>query len=222
MSTKIGLSEAIALYGPYPSDYPQTLAELKEANPETITHKLAKYLRAEAVDVSNRSEAHYINGPKDVLTLLRSGYVLHTWDRHWRSYYLDSDRQPELVAKVNKDGTVKNRAYNVVTTELLPKLDDIPKLAKSAKQTGVQPGWLVIYGGTPDVLTKPGVDKGLEKLVKNRHIFDICFWQAGDPVNDKQPTLWSIKATSGLTTSNLQVDFDQTVLEVVKSIGVHL
>ena len=191
-SQPVGLADAISQYGPYPNDHPQTLAELVDADPDTLTHPLAWWLRKQAVTVTNRSENHYINTPVDVLGLIRNGYVIHPIDKTWRSYALTADRQPELEQR-----DTNRMRYRVVTTKLLPKPDDLAVLG-TARTGDKKPAWLIVYAGTPDVLAKNGVEQGLSRIVATRDVVDIVFYY-----RDKEgtETFYSVRAGHGQVNS---------------------
>ena len=171
----------------WPEEYPQTLTELVEADSASLSDHRAKELRSQALDLVRSWEKHHISGPWDALQLLSSGYVLHTWENAWRSYALGSDRAAMMIPK---EGGASR--YLVKATKLLPQADELPALP-SGKGEARKPEWLVIYGGTPEVLSKPGVPQRLAKLLKSAPISDVVFY-AKDPT----PTLWSLRAGVGV------------------------
>lgn len=176
----------------YPEDHPQSLRELIDASPESITHELAWFLRKEGVEVRRSSERHYINGPEDAFTLLKNKYVLHPLTGRWSSYALSETRQVITVPH-QSGGSVPLRAH----TPIIPKAKDLPPLPRAHGKSTKQPGWLIIHGGTPDVLSKPGVARGLAHLQETVSVRDILFYSydknAGVP-----PTMWSVRAGKGL------------------------
>lgn len=162
MSDPTTLTEALRAWPqPYPADQPQTLAAIVDADPATVTHPLAWWLRRQAINVANRRDGHFINSPADVKDLISKGYVLHPWDNKWRSYALTDTRQPVLVTDDNG-----KKHYLVVTTPILPKPEELDTTYR----------WLVLYGGDTSILTKPGVAAGLGKLCRRRTVADICFY----------------------------------------------
>jgi hypothetical protein len=187
------LAQAIASFGSYPEDHPSTLRGLLDAEPDTITHPLAWFLRAQAVEVKRSAEQHYVNSPKDAFKLLRNGYVLHPWTGKWTSYALSGSRQ--VITVPHPRGGVTPL---LVHTPILPKHDDLLALPPGARNAAKQPAWLVIFGGTPDVLSKPGVAKGLNTLRRRAPVADVLFFDrdtdAGTP-----PTLWSLVAGVGMS-----------------------
>lgn len=185
------LAEAIASFGPYPEDHPQTLRDLLDADPETISHPLAWYLRAQAVEVKRSTEQHYINSPRDAFRLLRNGYMLHPWTGKWVAYALSGSRTV-LSVPHPRGGVTPLR----VRTPIIPKADDLPKLPRSADGRRT-PTWLVIYGGTPEVMSKPGVARGLASLRRRKPVADVLFFHK-DPTSGVAPTLWSLQAGVGL------------------------
>lgn len=193
MSDPRSLAEAITAFGSYPEDHPQTLRDLLEADPDTISHPLAWFLRAQAVEVKRSSEQHYINSPKDAFHLLRNGYVLHPWTGKWTSYALSAQRQVVYVPHA-RGGTTPLR----VNTPILPKFDALPALPAESRQTAKQPAWLVIFGGDPAVLSKPGVAKGLSTLRRRAPIADVLFFHK-DIETGTPPTLWSLVAGVGMS-----------------------
>lgn len=190
------LSEAIAQLGPYPIDHPQTLTDLLAADPESINHDLAWFLRKQVLNATRAGERHYVRGPGDVLNLLKNGYALHSWENTWVSYGLSADRQVILMND-DKGGMRSMRK----ATPLLPKSSDLPNFPASAKRGTKPPAWLVIYGGTPEVLEKDHVTAGLNALVRSVPVADICFY-ASDPEAGLPPTLWSVRARSGVSASS--------------------
>lgn len=200
------LVEALETLGPYPADHPQTLLELLDADPESLNHPLAWWLRGQAVEVRRSSEAHYIRSPKDALKLLKNGYVLHPWSGKWNAYALSENRQVIRVPHA-RGGTTPLRKV----TPIIPKAADLPTLPRGASRDGrstKSPAWLVIYGGTPDVMTKPGVARGLASLQARSPVADVLFFD-GDKRSGRPPTLWSVKAGHGI-----QVNGDPDGLEV--------
>lgn len=192
MSDPKTLAEAIASFGPYPEDHPQTLRGLLDADPDTIKHPLAWFLRAQGMDVRRSAEQHYINGPADALRLLRNGYVLHPWTGKWASYALSGSRTV-MHTPHPRGGNTPLR----VRTAIIPKHEDLPPLPRHGRDGQKSPAWLVIYGGTPEVLSKPGVARGLATLRRRAPVADVLFFHkdadAGIP-----PTLWSIQAGVGM------------------------
>lgn len=200
MSTPAGITEALQLWGSYPDDHPQTLADLREADPDTITHPLAWWLRHQTTDATNRSESHYITGLKDAFDCYHNKYVLHAWTKRWRAYALTANRQPMLNQHPGGTG------YKVVTTRLLPKPDDLPALPpvkRSNANSTRQPGWLVLYGGDPDILTKEHVETGLAKLIRTRPVLDVLFTGPSDGA----PTLYSLRNACGMNANDIGFDF---------------
>jgi len=201
--------------GTYPDDHPQTLAELIEADPGTITSPLAWELRHQAVSLTQRHEKHYITDPWQVLNLITKGYVLHPWTGAWKSYALSGDRQPILTP--SDTGTFR---YQAKATRLIPKADDLPALPRPERH-GKQPGWLLCYGGTPEVLSKPGVARGLASLASRVPVVDVVFYHV-DPDQNIAPTLWSVRAGCGMSGTSRHgataLPFpDTSVLEEVRS-----
>lgn len=193
MSDPRTLTEALAQFGSYPEDHPQTVAELVSAEPDTLSHPLAWFLRKQAIEATRSSERHYVNGPQDALRLLRNGYVLHPWEGSWVSYALTGDRQVALVPH-DKGGVRTLRK----ATRLIPKADDLPDLPHGATRGGKKAAWLVIYGGTPEVLSKPHVATGLATLRRRVPTADIVFYTC-DAAAGTPPTLWSVTAGCGVT-----------------------
>jgi hypothetical protein len=192
------LSDEIGKWGEYPLDHPQTLAELMDADPKTIQHPLARALRAMAVDLTNRSEKHYITGPWSVLELIAKGYVIHPWSDAWVCYALSGERQPILVPKKPKKGEASSTAQEYLrkATRLIPHAEDLPTLPHERGKR--ESAWLIVYGGTPEVLSKPGVAKGLTTLARKLPISDVVFYHS-DTETGTQPTLWSVRAGCGMS-----------------------
>lgn len=210
MAEKIyGLSEAFEKYGAYPKEYPQTLAELLDASPDSLKHPLAWWLRHQAVDVSNRSEAHYINTPADVAELIRKGYVIHPLDKAWKSYALSADRQP--ILQPNAKGSL---SYQTITTRIIPKPEDLAPLSSPSRSIR-KASWLLVYGGKPDVLAKPGVAPGLAKLARMKPIADVVFYHRN---NEGISSFWSVRAGTG-TQAGVVTGFDNHLHEQVVSIA---
>ena len=141
------------------------------------------------MQVTSTWEQHYVNSPWDVLELVVSGYVIHPWDGAWRTYALSADKQPILVP--SEKGRMRYLSHG---TRLLPKPDDLGPLPRRGDGTG-QSSWLVVYGGTPDVLSKNGVPQGLVRLGRTKPLSDIVFYSSGEGT---EPKLWSIKAGTGV------------------------
>lgn len=195
MSDPKTLAQAIASFGPYPEDHPQTLRALLDADPDTISHPLAWFLRSQAVEVKRSSEQHYVNSPHDAFRLLRNGYVLHPWTGKWVAYALTGSRTV-LHVPHPRGGVTPLR----VRTPIIPKVDDLPRLPKGTAEARRLPTWLVIYGGTPDVMSKPGVARGLATLRRRAPVADVLFFHK-DPDNGIPPTLWSLQAGVGMRES---------------------
>lgn len=205
------LTEAIALYGNLPEDHPQTLADLMSADPDQISHPLAQFLVGQAVALVRSHERHYVRTPEDVLRYLSNKQVLHEWEGAWVAYALSGDRQVVLVP----DSTGRVRSLRKAT-KLLPKFEDLPAIPASAHAKGKKPAWLIIYGGTPEVLSKPHVAQGLATLARRTGVADVCFYHS-DPDEGVQPSLWSLRGGCGATSSGLRLEFpDQQKVEEVK------
>lgn len=188
----------------WPATFPQTLAALVSADPEDVSGELAWALRHQAVDATHRQNSvHHVNGPTDVLDLITRGYVLHPWAGAWKTYALGTDRAPML--RPSDTGRV---SYVVKATRLIPKVDDLPPLPPGTGSS--LPLWLPIYGGSPDVLAKPGVAKGLATLARRVAVADVVFYHA-DAESGTAPTLWSVRAGAGISGASRafsqQVDF---------------
>lgn len=188
------LAQAIESFGSYPEDHPQTLKELLDADPDRITHPLAWFLRAQAVEVKRSAEQHYINSPKDAFRLLKNGYVLHPWTGKWVSYALSGHRQVIQVPH-ERGGVTPLRVH----TPIIPKHSDLPRLPSAGTSASAKPpAWLVIYGGDPQVLSKPGVARGLATLRRRAPIADVLFFDR-DKDGGRPPTLWSLVAGVGMS-----------------------
>lgn len=174
----------------YPEDHPQTLAALLDADPESIKEPVAWELRHQALGVARSWESHFVTSPWDVLELIVSGYVIHPWEKAWKSYALSSDRQPILVPSDKGSARYLSKA-----TKLLPKPSDLGPLPQgtSANRSAA---WLVVYGGSPEVLSRDGVIPGLVRLTRSVQVADIVFF---DREAQGQPTLWSVKANTGMS-----------------------
>lgn len=213
------LTEALATLGPYPADHPQTLRGLLDADPESLSHPLAWFLRREAVEVQRSTEAHYIHGPKDAFRLLKNGYVLHPWTGKWTSYALSESRQVIKVPHPRGGTTPLRKA-----TPIIPKLTELPDLPRSAGRDGRStktPAWLLIFGGTPEVLSKPGVARGLATLQARGTVADVLFFDR-DKQSGRPPTLWSLKTGCGVQENGdpdgLRVEFpDEEALNEARS-----
>lgn len=192
MSDPRTLTEALAL-GPYPEDHPQTLADLVAADPDTLSHPLAWFLRKQAIEATRAAERHYVTGPKDALRLLGNGYALHAWDGAWVSYGLSADRQ--VILTPHEKGGVRAMRK---ATRLIPKVEDLPELPAGQSVSGKRASWLVIFGGTPEVLSKPHVAQGLATLQRRLPIADIVFYSCSAD-GGQAPTLWSVRAGTGVT-----------------------
>lgn len=189
------LSEA---FPGYPENHPQTLADLVNADPDTIDNDLAWFLRRQAVEAVRSSDRHYVRSPADVLELLRNGYALHSLRGGWVSYALTGDRRVVLVpSEGNKYGGMRSLRKQ---TRLLPKPADLPSFPATAHSGNKKPAWLVIYGGTPAVLDKEHVAAGLARLQRSVPVADICFYDS-DPEAGIAPTLWSVRAGTGVSSS---------------------
>ena len=190
---KMTLAQAFTSFGAYPEDHPQTLHELLEADPDTLSHPLAWALRAQAVEVMRSTEQHYIHSPKDAFKLLRNGYVLHPWTGKWTAYALSSHRQVMYVPHP-RGGTTPLKVH----TPILPKADGLPAIPPDMRTSAKSPAWLVIFGGDPEVMSKPGVAKGLATLRRRAPIADVLFFHK-DTETGVPPTLWSLVAGVGMS-----------------------
>jgi hypothetical protein len=205
-------------FGDYPLDHPQTLRALLDADPDSITHPIAWFLRGQAVDVMRSTDQHYINGPKDAFKLLKNGYVLHPWTGRWTTYALGETRQVLMVAHP-RGGTTPLRK----STAMLPRVDDLPQLPPGTRGSAKRPSWLVIFGGEPSVLSKPGVARGLATLHRRVPVADVLFFHR-DPAAGITPTLWSAAAGVGLSDTGApggrDVAFpDAEALEILKGVS---
>lgn len=184
----------------YPADHPQSLADLVAADPDTISDSLAWFLRKQTVAATRASERHHVRGPEDVLRLLANGYALHAWEGAWVTYGLTADRQVALVT--GESGRTKSVRK---ATRLIPKAADLPDLPHGG-HAGKRPAYLVLFGGTPEVLEKDHVAQGLATLQRVAPVADVCFYHR-DPDAGIPPTLWSVRAGVGVTSAGHRVDF---------------
>lgn len=211
----------------YPEDHPQTLKALWEADPDQIHHQVAWELRRMTFEAVRSTGAKRVHSPIEAFTLLKNGYALRPLEGAWTSVGLSETREVIRVPH-HRGGVATLRVY----TPLIPKVDDLPVLPRTpGRRSGKTAAWLVIYGGTPEVLSKPGVAKGLATLrrrlprEKRAGVADILFFhkdlEAGVP-----PTLWSVMAGCGMqengSPEGVRLEFpDPEALETVRKGASH-
>ena len=188
-------SKLSEVFPDYPEHLPQTLTALREADPEALAScPQALLLRGQMSDLLEVHASHTIHSPWDALELLSRGYVLHPFERKWRAYLLDEHRRPVLS---NVSGS--SRYTSLVS----------PIIFKPEAFRGIKHGyrWLVVYGGSPDILSKPGVSQGLATCLRDASaaVSDVLFYdRAATPV-----VLYSARAGTGMVTKGLpQVDHE--------------
>lgn len=149
----------------WPPTWPQTLFDLVEGEPDGLA-PAARALRAQAVDLIRRDGLPRVTTFADVVDLCTANKVFHPVEGRWRSYAIDADRHPML-----EPATSRRRRWKVVSTPLAPTCDDLPPLPGS--KFGQRAGWLLLYGGSIDVLARNGVVGRLLPTVRRRHLLDI-------------------------------------------------
>ena len=70
------------------------------------------------------------------------------------------------------------RRWLVASSGMAPCADDLPKLSR--RTYGPRSGWIVLYGGPPAVLDKPGVVQRLSRTAQQRTLLDVVFADGQD------------------------------------------
>lgn len=192
----------------WPSEVGDSLAELVSIPKDTLEEILKPLdedlstliwnLRFHAVEVLRSGEREAPLGtPSAVAEALRDGH-LRPKDNWWIAYPLDTRHR--RVVGPHRSGASR---FMLVLRSKFPTNDDISKI-EAAK------GYLVIWGGSPDVLAIKGVPERIKSLTAAT-LVDVMFW-------DKSArTLHSLRFGHGGTETD-KCDFPPALQETVNDL----
>lgn len=157
---------------------PSTGSGLLQADVESLSD-VARELRRHLVDALNASERPAILHPQAAYDVLRKGHLRPIRER-WNAYQLDRDRRTVRVP--HPSGGTRN-VLNV--SRKAPEPDELPALPPGG-------AWLLIWHGSVDVLSIPGVSQRLARLRTATAVADVLFF-----TDDGTTELFSLMAKKG-------------------------
>lgn len=163
-------------------DMPTTLVDLMAADYETLDDR-AKALRALAVDLVHSFEREPVLTAEAAHKLLERRH-LPTRQGKWTLVALSRDL--ERVYAKSKNGGMRLLHWTGT------KLPSPEKLSASAPLPDGG-GYLVIYGGGPEILEDTEARTVFTILAEELRVVDLVLWQ----VQDTQATFWSVRAGAG-------------------------
>jgi len=179
----------------WPAHAPITLRELHETSLDETLNTLAdngatreqtqqvKALRSQLIDAIHAADRNPITGPDELKHQLANNWirpVAHSW------LTLALNEQRERVAQPRPNGGL---SYLTCLTRKVPTQQDLTD--RAPLPTGGR--YLLIYGGSPDVLTDANTDR-LAHLNANLPISDIVFWHL---TKNTPPTMYSTRGGTG-------------------------
>jgi hypothetical protein len=192
----------------WPKEAGDTLDELTTLSTEAVKTaltgvdadlaELVWQLRSQAKELLQSTEREAPLGtPTATATALRGG-MLKPKKNWWITYPLDS-RHRRILAPHKSGGS----RYEVLLRSKFPLVDELPEVEAAG-------GYLVIWGGPPDVLHIPGVSERIKAFPKGR-LVDVIFWDA-DTRN-----VHSLRFGFG-ESNNARVDFEPALEESVQAL----
>jgi hypothetical protein len=170
------------LFSEWGSEQPLRLTDLINADYETLDPR-ARALRAQAVALVHQFEREPVQTAADARKLLERNH-LPSPKRRWCAVALDDTLQRTYTrAEGGAMRMVHTVSDNVPDTKVLSRRAPLPKEGK----------YLLIYGGSPDVLAGPGVVEALALLRSQAAIADILFWDENRDVS----TFYSVGSKLG-------------------------
>lgn len=192
---------------------PGSIVDLVATDYANLRSAPARELRNQVDVAFMRRNRIRLDGPEAVRAFLLdqgtgtgpAGPMLWKQEPSWNTILLTSDRSIALSDYSPRS----DPRYVVERGALIPKLADLDAqfeaLDAKAKRmlyiadTSKKPVWLAIYTGSPEVLAKPHVTKGLNTLVSSGRVVDVCFYSEPDPSEPEKLTgLWSLRSEYGL------------------------
>ena len=171
----------------YPDEGPPTLLGLYFADYSEL-NEVQKALRKQAVELHQNAGEVRITSPVIALELLlppknKTQHVgqLKVVQDTWTTYVLDHDRKRVLRR------TEHGWSYLKETSGIVPEAAELPPLPMNGT-------YLLLWGGSPEVLEIPGVCQRLRKLQHSVPVADVLFW---NHQKGTTPTLYSLKTGCG-------------------------
>jgi hypothetical protein len=213
-SARLPLTERIRNY---PTAAPQDLITLINTDAEVIVDdasmtdvetSTALDLRREVLEAIRAHQRRPITGPEVVLDMLTGRYrQLKPLAARWMTYVLNDRRERKLVPHPNGSGDLVYPSDVAKQPPSSDRLQDKLPLAHGEQ-------YLIIYGGSPAVLSQDGAAEKIAALKSAAPVADVLFWhlQTGQP-----GTLYSLLKGMG-DQGGQAVEFpDQTALEIARN-----
>lgn len=180
------LSELIPAW---PDTAPQSLAELVFADNDVLdgiavdehVRELVLQLRGHVrAAARQRGQSAQLWGPEAVQAAFADGDLVLV-NRRWLTLALDRHRRRTFVAYSSDSARTVSKVSRFV-----PDADDLPTLPEDG-------AYLVLWGGTPDVLEIEDVRVRLQDMQRRAPIVDVLFRKR----DRRESTLWSLRQGFG-------------------------
>lgn len=181
------------LLADWPEEAPETLAglvaagyaELKELDVTDAQREMILGLRTQAIDAAHALERAPINCADDLVRQLSTRRI-RPLARAWLVIGLDANNERIAVPRRGGGGLYwLQDAYR-----------DLPDGDQLRSRLRLPRGgrYLIVYGGSPDVLEQQGVADKLEQLVGDVAVIDVTFWHLR---SGSAPALFSLRGGCG-------------------------
>lgn len=178
------------------TDQPERLTDLIDADYDTLDER-AKALRALAVQLVHSFERKPIS-TAEVARKMLENYHLQARKGKWTAVVLDANRE-RVYVRAEKQGM---RLSHAVRTQMF---DAQPLRQKCPLPDGG--GYLLLYGGSPQVLEDPKTLESLVNLRNEVNVIDVIFWE----VSDNAAAFYSVGAGVGQKGNEI-IDFPNPAL----------
>jgi hypothetical protein len=181
------------LMADWPTSAPETLAglvaagydEIKQLDVTDAQRELVLALRTQAIDAAHALERSPLNCADDLVRQLSSRRI-RPLARAWLVVGLDANNERIAVPRRGGGGLYwLQDAYRE-----LPDADQL----RSRLRLPRGGRYLIVYGGSPDVLDDPTVADRLEELIGATPTVDVTFWHLRSGV---APALFSLRGGCG-------------------------
>jgi hypothetical protein len=184
-------------------DQPEDLLGIFYADFDSLDDS-AKELRAQVVKVLQSFERKPIHTAETAAKLI-SEHHLPVYTTAWTTFSLNAANE-RMYAPVARGGMrmLKARTKHLPRPEYLNEQYTVPEGG----------GYLIIWGGEPDVLNIEGVPERLAQLCASVPVRDVLFYATSE--DGTGYTAWSLRGGCGQRNRN-RVEFpDQVVLEIAR------
>jgi hypothetical protein len=181
------------LIAAWPENAPETLAglvaagydELKQLDVTDAQRELILGVRTQAIDAAHALERSPINCADDLVRQLSSRRI-RPLARAWLVVGLDANNDRIAVPRRGGGGLywLQDAYRNIPDAEQLRTRLRLPRGGR----------YLIVYGGSPEVLDDPATADQLEQLVGEVPVIDVTFWHLR---SGSAPALFSLRGGCG-------------------------